>query len=323
MRAIVSESEGQSLSIQEYHKLYKPQKGYVSVKHDFISINSIDIQRCKGIYKHKFPMILGTEATGRIKSIGPGTTKFKVNDRVAYCTSVTGAFCEERNIHESKLIKIPDTISSKKAAASLYKAMTAHYLLNRVFVTFDGAIVLIHNAAHSDAYILCQFAKFKKHAVIGLVKSESEVEIAISNGCSHVFTYQDDQCIEKIMQLSGKLGVNVAYDSIANHNSAEISLHSLRTLGIYAIYGCSSGENISISARTLQSKSIIASCTSIEHYKGIQFEFALAAHEIFKMIEKNIIQPKILKSYSFEEAAESIKNLSMPDASGGSLIIEI
>ena len=316
MKQVIVDGLGLKAKIVEQEELKPPKEGCVTISHECVGVNPIDFQKCSNIYATEFPFVPGTEAVGIVKKLGKNVTSFKVNDRVAYCNATGGAYCESRNINASLLVKVPDNVSSIDVAASLYKLMTAHYLMNRVYLTKNQLFILIHNAASSDGYLLCKFAReFKNHYIIGLVNSENEAEFATRHGCNDVLFYSDEKCIDKIMERTNYVGVPAAYDSVASDLTSKISLHSLQTLGIYMIYGYSGGKAAFISTKSLHSRSTIVTSTSVQHYKNIRLELALTAHEIFKVLPTNL-RPIITKQFSLDEAQNAMELVSSPGHMG-------
>ena len=80
-------------------------------------------------------------------SLGPtGVTDFKVGDRGAYA-GAAGGYAEERVLPADRLVKLPDSIDYKTAAAMMLKGMTAEYLLNRTYKVGPDTTLLFHAAA--------------------------------------------------------------------------------------------------------------------------------------------------------------------------------
>src|SRR5262245_5163283 len=82
---------GPEVLVWEEHDLPPPGPGEVRIRHTAISLNFSDINvRRGGFYiatPLKFPVILGNEAAGVVESPGPGVTRWRPGDRVAYIGS--------------------------------------------------------------------------------------------------------------------------------------------------------------------------------------------------------------------------------------------
>ena len=99
-------------------------EGQVVVRHEAVGLNFIDTYQRSGLYPGTFPRILGNEAAGVVESVGPGVTRLKVGDRVAYVNQ-PGGYSEKNAVIASRVVKLPDGVSTRIAAAAMLKGMTA------------------------------------------------------------------------------------------------------------------------------------------------------------------------------------------------------
>ena len=80
-----------------------------------------------GHYQSGLPLTLGIEGAGRIEAIGSDVQQWQVGDRVAYALS-RGTYAEYAVVPQRLLARVPDSLDLKRAAASLFHGVTAHYL---------------------------------------------------------------------------------------------------------------------------------------------------------------------------------------------------
>jgi NADPH2:quinone reductase len=128
-------------------ELGTPGPGQAKIRHHFVGLNFIDTYHRNGLYKQpSFPFVLGTEGAGEVLEVGPGVTDIAVGDRVAYA-SVIGAYAEERLIPANRLVKLPESIDSKLAAAMMLQGMTVQYLIRQTYNVGPETVMLLHAAA--------------------------------------------------------------------------------------------------------------------------------------------------------------------------------
>ncbi len=118
------------------------------------------------------------EAAGTVVSVGAGVTNVAPGDRVAYATAPIGAYSTARTIAADRLVRLPDGVDFKTAAAMMLQGMTAQYLLRRTYRVKQGETVLVHAAAGGVGLILCQWAKHLGATVIGVVSTEAKAALA-------------------------------------------------------------------------------------------------------------------------------------------------
>ncbi len=133
-------------------------------------------------------MPLGGEAAGTVVEVGAGVTTFKVGDRVAF-NGVPGAYAELVAAPAARLVRIPDNVTTKQAAAALLQGMTAHYLAYSTYPLGAHDTCLVHAAAGGVGLLLCQIAKQRGARVIGTVSTEAKAKAAREAGASEVILY--------------------------------------------------------------------------------------------------------------------------------------
>ena len=117
----------------------------IRVRHTVIGLNFIDTYH-RWPLSTPFPQVL-MEGAGVVTDVGRGVTSISVGDRVAYASPPPGSYAEERNINADAVVKIPDSVSDKVAAALMLKGLTAQYLIRQIHKVGPSDTILIHAAA--------------------------------------------------------------------------------------------------------------------------------------------------------------------------------
>src|SRR5690348_7979375 len=167
----------------------KPGAGEVRVRNTAIGVNFIDTYQRSGLYPLPLPSGLGTEAAGVVEAVGEGVDWLKPGDRVASCTGPVGAYSTERLVPADKLVKLPDGIDDRTAAAMMLKGLTVQYLFRQTYRLEAGQTILFHAAAGGVGLIACQWAKALGVTMIGTVGSDAKAELARQYGCTHTIIY--------------------------------------------------------------------------------------------------------------------------------------
>src|ERR1700752_4640289 len=116
----------------------EPGPNEALIKQEAVGLNYIDVYFRSGLYKAPtMPLVIGQEGAGTVLAIGSGVTAVKPGDRVAYAGAL-GGYATERVIAADRLVKLPDPIDYKTAAAMMLQGMTAQYLIRRTHEVRSG-----------------------------------------------------------------------------------------------------------------------------------------------------------------------------------------
>ena len=89
-----------------------------------------------------------------------------------------GAYAEYAVAPVSRLIAIPEGISTRQAAAAMLQGMTAHYLAHSTYAIQRGDDVLIHAGAGGVGLLLIQMAKHLGARVLTTVSTDEKAALA-------------------------------------------------------------------------------------------------------------------------------------------------
>src|SRR5271165_947832 len=107
-----------------------PAAGEALVKLADAGVNFIDVYYRNGHYKApSLPFVPGQEGAGVVEALGPGVEGYEVGERVAYA-GVLGAYAEYAAVPAQRLVRVPEGVALRDAAALMLQGMTAHYLAN-------------------------------------------------------------------------------------------------------------------------------------------------------------------------------------------------
>ncbi len=277
--------------------LAAPGPGHVVMRNTAIGFNFLDTYQRGGLYPMKTPSGMGSEAAGVVETVGRGVTGLHEGDRVATITGGLGAYSEAWVVPADGLVKLPDDISDKVAAASMLKGLTAEYLVRRTYRIAPGDTILFHAAAGGVGLIACQWAKHLGATIIGTVGSEGKVATALAHGCDHVLVTGRDDIVARVRELTGGKGVPVVYDSIGK-DTWEASLDCLRPRGLMVSFGNASGPVTGVALGLLAAKgSLYVTRPGINAYIADPQERDDAVAALFDVIRKGIVRIEINQTY--------------------------
>ncbi|MEW5686741.1 MAG: quinone oxidoreductase [Pseudomonadota bacterium] len=298
----------------------EPRPGQVLVRHEAIGINFIDTYHRTGLYPVKLPCTPGGEAAGVVDAVGEGVTQVKVGDRVAYSGGF-GAYAEANVVAADRVVKVPDGIDSRLAAAILLKGMTTEAFLCRTYPVKAGETILVHAAVGGVGQIMTQWAKAIGATVIATVGSEAKAAKARELGADHVILYREQDVAAEVRRITDGKGVPVVYDSVGK-DTFEGSIGSLARRGLFITFGNASGPIPPFApGRLAQGGSLYMTRPTLFDYIVTSEELAASAKAVFDMVASGKVKIEIGQTFALGDAREAHEALESRSTVGASLLI--
>jgi len=297
-----------------------PGPGEVRIVQHAIGVNFIDTYFRKGAYPWPTtPLIPGAEAAGVVDAVGEGAA-FKVGDRVAYTMHV-GAYRTRRVVPADRLVKLPDAIAFDVAASMMLKGLTTQFLLNSCYTVKASDIVLVHAAAGGVGLLMGQWLKSLGATSIGTVGSADKMAIAKAGGYSHVIDYRAEDFPARVKDITGGLGCDVVYDSVAN-DTWRGSLKCLRTRGLFVCFGQSSGPITDFKISDLAAGgSLYATRPTLFDYIKASDELQSRAADLFAKVAAGAVKAHIGQRLSLRDAAQAHRDLEARRTTGSTILL--
>ncbi len=299
-----------------------PGHGEVLLQQSAVGLNFIDVYHRTGLYPlERLPATPGLEGAGKVIAIGAGVRDLQVGDAVAYASPPVGAYAEQRLMPADRLIRLPEFVSERQAAAMMLQGMTVQYLLRRTYRVEAGDTILFHAAAGGVGLIACQWAKALGATVIGTVGSEEKAELAKAHGCDHVILYRQEDIVSKVRELTQGEGVAVVYDSVGKE-TFEASLDVLRPMGMLVSFGNASGPVPPFEPGILAQKgSLFFTRPTLMTYTAKHQDLLASANELFNMVRSGGVHVEINQTYPLSEAAQAHRDLEARKTTGSTILI--
>ncbi len=300
----------------------EPGPGEVRVRNRAVGLNFIEIYVRSGLYPvPALPSGVGTEGAGEVESVGPGVSRFKPGDRVAYATGPLGAYAELHVLPADKLVLLPDTISFEQAAAVMLKGLTTQYLLRQTYRLQGGETVLFHAAAGGVGSLACQWARALGVQLIGTVGSAAKAEQARALGAWEVIDYSREDVAARVLALTDGRKCPVVYDSVGK-DTWETSLDCVAPRGLLVSFGNASGPVTGVSLGTLSQKgSLYVTRPTLAHYAASAEQLQAMADELFGLIASGAIQVQIGQRYALADAGRAQQALAGRQTTGSTVLL--
>jgi NADPH:quinone reductase len=305
-----------------YEDVPDPQAGpgQVVVKVEAIGLNFAEVNRRRQANPAELPMPIGGEAAGTVAQVGAGVTAFKVGDRVAF-NGVPGAYAELVAAPAARLVRVPDNVTTKQAAAALLQGMTAHYLACSTYPLGAHDTCLVHAAAGGVGLLLCQIAAQRGARVLGTVSTEHKAEAAREAGASAAILYTKMDFAEEVKRLTDGRGVDVVYDSVGQTTFAK-GLDCLRPRGVMVVYGQASGPIAPVATDLLSTKGCLyLTRVNLGTYTATRQELEERSGDIFDWVGSGRLKVHVCGEYPLAQAAKAQAALEHRETIGKVLLI--
>jgi NADPH2:quinone reductase len=308
--------------VMKYEDVPMPEPGpnEALIKQEAIGLNYIDVYFRTGLYKApSMPLVIGQEGAGTVVEVGANVTQVKPGDRIAYAGAI-GGYASSRVIAADRLVKLPDGIDFKTAAAMMLQGMTAQYLLRRTYAVKPGDTIVAHAAAGGVGLILCQWAKYLGATVIGVVSTEEKAALARAHGAAHtVIGYGN--LVAEVKRITGGAMVPVVYDSIGK-DTFNISLDCLAPLGLMVSYGNASGPVPPVDIGVLAAKgSLYLTRPSLASYAAKRADLEKCAADLFDVVLKGAVKIEVNQTFALKDAAAAHIALESRKTTGSTVLI--
>ena len=298
-----------------------PGPGQALIRQTAIGLNYIDTYHRSGLYELPMPSGIGTEGAGVVEAVGAGVEHIRPGDRAAYAMGPPGSYSEARIMPADRLVKLPDGIDDKQAAAMMLKGMTVEYLLNRTFEVTAGQTILFHAAAGGVGLIAGQWAKALGATVIGTAGGPEKCALAGGYGYDHMIDYKEGGIARQVRELTGGAGVPVVYDSVGKSTWDE-SLDCLAPRGLMVSFGNASGPAEPFAPGVLGAKgSLYVTRPSLAHYAVTQQEVQDSAGALFAMVESGKVRIEVNQTYALADARKAHEDLEGRKTTGSTVLL--
>jgi NADPH:quinone reductase len=312
---------GPEVLVWEEVNVGKPGPGEVRIRHTAVGLNFVDIYNRSGLYPAPLPSGLGSEGAGVVEEVGEGVSDLKPGDRVAYGSSPVGAYAEARLIPADRLLKLPDSIDDKTAAAMMLKGLTVQYLIRQTYRVKSGDTILLHAAAGGVGLILSQWAKHLGATVIGTVGSDEKAKLAKDHGCAHVIVYTREDFAKRVEEITGGKKVPVVYDSVGKDTFLK-SLDCLAPQGFAVLFGQSSGAVEPLNLGLLAQKgSLFVTRPTLNTYGAKRENLVAMGKELFDVVQSGAVKIEVRQTYPLKDAAKAHADLAARKTTGSTVLL--
>ena len=311
---------GPEVLVWEEVALGKPGPGEARIRHTAVGLNFVDIYNRSGALSGAVAERARRRGgrRGRGSRIRRHRSEARRSRRL--WRAPIGAYAEARLIPADRLLKLPDGIDDKTAAAMMLKGLTTQYLIRQTYRVKAGDTILLHAAAGGVGLILSQWAKHLGATVIGTVGSDEKAKLAKAHGCAHTIVYTREDFVKRVDEITGGKKVPVVYDSVGKDTFLK-SLDCLAPLGVAALFGQSSGGVDPLNLGLLAQKgSLYVTRPTLNTYAAKRENLVAMANELFDVVKSGAVKIEVHQTYPLKDAAKAHADLAARKTTGSTVL---
>ena len=323
MKAVLCKAFGppDSLVIEDIEPL-RPGRGQVVISVKACGVNFPDTLIIQGKYQSRppFPFIPGSEVAGIVKEVGEGVDHVKVGGRVIAFTGM-GGFAEEAIADAPKLIPMPGNMDFTTASAFVLVYGTSYHALKDRAQLQAGETLLVLGAAGGVGLAAVEIGKVMGARVIAAASSDEKLEICKRHGADEVINYASEDLKERIKQLTGGKGVDVAFDPVGGDYSEPV-LRSMAWGGRFLVIGFAAGDipRIPLNLPLLKVYSIVGvfwgSFMERDPKHGQE-----NLMELLAWFAEGKLKPRVSATYPLEQVANALNDLMERKVTGKAVLV--
>jgi NADPH:quinone reductase len=283
-------------------------------------VNFMDTGVRRGQFWSEMPLPrgLGVEGMGLVLAVGDGVHRVEPGQRVAWAYA-PGSYAERIALSADALVRVPDVIDDRAAAAVMMQGLTASHFATNFYCVQPGDVALVHAAAGGLGLLLTQVIKSRGGRVIGRVSNGDKVAIAKDGGADHVIVDSEGRFANEVVRLSGGEGVHVVYDG-SGRVTYQASLDSLRRCGTLCWYGPVLGGPGPLDIMSLPRSIKIGYANFADH---VHTSTLLQRHsaQLFDWIASGVLKVRIGGTYPLAEASQAHADMESRTTAGKLLLI--
>jgi alcohol dehydrogenase len=294
------------------------------------SVNPLDFKlrdgKVKAVLRFDFPLILGNDLSGTVRSVGGQVRGFRPGDRIVARLGKTriGAFAQRALVAETDAAMAPTRIDLVDAAALPLAALTAWQALFELGQLQAGQRVLIHAGAGGVGHFALQLARWKGAHVVTTASAKNR-ERCLGLGADEVIDYRSERFDEVVRDADVVLdtqGGDTLLRSIAitRRSGHVISITAPPTPDVARAWGVKPPVTWILAFLTRRERGAAKARGVHYHYLFMRPDGALLG-ELVKLVDSGVLAPIIDRRYPLGETAAALAHVEAGHAVGKVLVV--
>lgn len=290
----------------------EPRAGEVLIRVKVAGVNRPDVLQRRGLYPPPpgASPILGLEIAGEVVGFGPEKPEWiRIGDKV--CALVAGGgYAEYCTAPAVQCLPIPNGLTAAEAAAIPETFFTVWFNVFMRGRLQPRESLLIHGGTSGIGTTAIQLARATGANVFATAGSNEKCHFCLSLGATGAINYKTHDFVEEVRKLNNGRGVDMVLDMVAG-DYFNRNLEVLAPDGRLVQIATQGGENVSLSFKTLMSKGITVTGSTLRprtaSEKG-RIAAELRTH-VWPLFESKTIRVVIDQEFDLEAVGDAHRHM--------------
>ncbi len=284
------------------------------------------------------PHVPGHEVAGEVVEVGTGVMDFALGDNVVvylyltcgeciHCRTgrenlclrlkrvgfeVRGGFAEYLVVPDRQLLRLAPGVPFDKAAVLTDAVVVPYHAIRHQAKTQIGDVLLIVGIGGLGIHAV-QIAKLAGARVVAADIREEMLELARELGADHVVNPTTADPLQRILELTDGVGVDAVIENVGSADTLAWTLPATKNGGKLVLVGYAPGEPFPCDSMAM-------------HYHeweiiGSRLSTKQDLADVIALLNRQLIQPWVTKSFALSEANEALDQLSRDAIVGRAVLI--
>ncbi len=294
------------------------------------SVNPIDFKirdgKARSLLPFGFPLVLGNDLSGTVRSVGAQVRRFKPGDRIVarLGKSRIGAFAQRALVAETDAASAPERLDLIEAAALPLAGLTAWQALFEMGQLQAGQKILIHAGAGGVGHFALQLARWKGARVITTASAKNR-DHCLAFGADEVIDYRNarfDELVRDVDVVLDTQGGDTLLRSIAVTRTGGhvISITAMPTPEVARAWGARPPLTWILGWLTRRERGAARARGVNYHYLFMRPDGNVLG-DLVKLVDAGALKPTIDQRYPLREAAAALAHVEAGHALGKVLVV--
>lgn len=311
-------------------QIAEPGRGEVQVEMKAAGLNRAELLFLQGQYlvQPNLPNAsVGMEGAGIVRAVGDNVEGVSVGDRVAVTPALApetyGVLGEIINAPAIAIEPIPENVSFRDAAAFWMAFGTAYGMTHISGGLREGAGQSVVITAASSSVGTAAFQVVRRHGGVSIATTRmpAKKERLLEAGADHVIVTEDEDLVDRIMEITDGKGFDLACDPVCGPMLAPLAAAAGREARIVEM-GFLSGETPELPFFEMIGKGLVITAFHLSwQMLHVPERRAIAAAHLNQNLSDGSYTPKIDMTFSFDRVADAYAYLA-GNEQVGKIIVE-